>query len=93
MKIKLLSLLFFVSNFIHAQEVTNTNKTVFNFWGEKSKKVFKAPNFKEELGKHKKVAILPFKATLLYRNLPKDFDIEQHKLEEVVLAKNLQFNL
>lgn len=93
MKHKLLIVLLLIVNFIQAQDVINKDKTVLNFWGEKSKKVFKAPNFKEELGKHKKVAILPFKATLLYRNLPKDFDIEQHKLEEVVLAKNLQFNL
>lgn len=90
-KIFLPILLFF--NLIYSQQDTIRNKTVFNFWGEKSKKVYKAPNFKEELGKHKKVAILPFKASLLYRNLPKDFDMEQHRVEEVVLAKNLQFSL
>lgn len=93
MKDKLLILLLFFGNFIQAQDIINRDKTVLNFWGEKSKTVYKAPNFKEELGKHKKVAILPFKASLLYRNLPKDFDIEQHRVEEVVLAKNMQFSL
>jgi len=90
--ISLILVLFNFTNLI-AQDVTNTNKTVLNFWGEKSKKVYKAPNLKEELSKHKKVAILPFKASIIYRKLPKDFDAEQHKIEEIVLAKNMQFSL
>jgi len=93
MKLKLLSLLFFFSNIIFAQEVTNTDKTVFDFWGEKSKTVYKDPNLNEEVSKHKKVAILPFEASILYKKLPKDFNIEDHKIEEIVLANNMQFSL
>ena len=66
MKYLSIILVLFTSSLSLAQEPINKNKTVFNFWGEKSKKVYKAPNFKEELAMHKKVAILPFKASLLY---------------------------
>ena len=38
---------------------------------ETGKQIFKAPDFKDSLEKHKVVAILPFKATIAYKRMPK----------------------
>ncbi len=57
---------------------------------ESSKQIFKAPGFKDSLEKHKVVAILPFKATIAYKRMPKGFDLEGNNLEEKKLGINMQ---
>ena len=57
---------------------------------EGSKQIFKAPGFKDSLDKHKIVAILPFKATIAYKRMPKGFDLEGNNLEEKKLGINMQ---
>ncbi|RZK48809.1 MAG: hypothetical protein EOO99_08870 [Pedobacter sp.] len=57
---------------------------------ERSKQLFSAPNLKEEISTHKKVAILPLKATIGYKRLPKGFDAEGNRLEEAKLGINMQ---
>ena len=58
--------------------ITSTSFAQF----EGSKQIFKAPGFKDSLDKHKIVAILPFKATIAYKRMPKGFDLEGNNLEE-----------
>lgn len=60
------------------------------FGGEREKQVYKAPNFKESLKKHKIVAILPFTTTVSYKRVPKNFNPENARDEERKLATNLQ---
>ena len=57
---------------------------------ESSKQVYKAPAFKDSLEKHKVVAILPFKATIAYKRMPKGFNLEGNNLEEKKLGLNMQ---
>ena len=57
---------------------------------ESGKQIYKAPGFKDSLEKHKVVAILPFKATIAYKRMPKGFDLEGNKLEEKKLGINMQ---
>ena len=57
---------------------------------ESGKQIFKAPGFKDSLEKHKVVAILPFKATIAYKRMPKGFDLEGNNLEEKKLGVNMQ---
>ena len=66
--------------------ITSTSFAQF----EGSKQIFKAPGFKDSLVKHKIVAILPFKATIAYKRMPKGFDLEGNKLEEKKLGINMQ---
>ena len=51
---------------------------------------FKSPGFKDSLEKHKVVAILPFKATIAYKRMPKGFNLEGNNLEEKKLGINMQ---
>ena len=57
---------------------------------ESGKQIFKAPGFKDSLEKHKVVAILPFKATIAYKRMPKGFDLAGNNLEEKKLGINMQ---
>lgn len=57
---------------------------------EGSKQVFTSPKIKEAIAKHKMVAILPFKATINYKRMPKNFDAEANKQEEKKLGENMQ---
>ena len=57
---------------------------------ESQKQVFEAPKLKETIAKHKKVAILPFKATITYKRVPKDYDAEANKNEEKQLVTSMQ---
>ena len=66
--------------------ITSTSFAQF----EGSKQIFKAPGFKDSLDKHKIVAILPFKATIAYKRMPKGFDLEGNNLEEKKLGINMQ---
>ena len=54
------------------------------------KQIFKAPGLEDSVLKHKTVAILPFKATISYKRMPKNFDAEGNKSNEKSLALNMQ---
>lgn len=57
---------------------------------EGAKQTFSAPNLKEEIGKHKIVAILPFDVAITYKRPPKNYDADANKNDEINIAKNLQ---
>lgn len=57
---------------------------------EQSKQLFSIPNLKEVIAIHKTVAILPLKATIGYKRLPKGFDAEGNKLEEQKTGISMQ---
>ena len=54
------------------------------------KQEFSAPNLKAEIMKHKIVAILPFKVDISYKKIPKGFDAEGNKAQEMKDAFNMQ---
>jgi hypothetical protein len=54
------------------------------------KQIFESPRIQEFISLHKKVAILPFTATISYRKIPKDFNAEVHKEAEVKLGNDMQ---
>ena len=58
--------------------------------GEREKQIFKSANYKDSLAVHKIVAILPFRATISYKRMPKGFDLEGNKLEEKKLGVVMQ---
>lgn len=57
---------------------------------EGAKQTFSAPNLKEEISKHKTVAILPFEAGITYKRPPKNFDSSAAREEQRNLELNLQ---
>ena len=57
---------------------------------ETSKQVYSAPNLADTIAKHKTVAILPFRVTISYKRMPKNFDAEANKAEEQKGGVNLQ---
>ena len=57
---------------------------------EGSKQVFTSPKMQTEIFKHKKVAILPFTATISYKKLPKNFDKDANEQDQNNLSANLQ---
>lgn len=57
---------------------------------EGSKQVYSAPKMQTEILKHKKVAILPFVATISYKKLPKNFDKTANEQDQNNMAANLQ---
>lgn len=57
---------------------------------ESSKQIFKSPNLDDSIAKHKSVAILPFRVTISYKRMPKNFDAEGNKAEEKKGGINLQ---
>ena len=54
------------------------------------KQEFSVPNLKAEIAKHKIVAILPFRVTISFKKMPKNFDAEGNKAEEQKEAINMQ---
>ena len=61
-----------------------------SFAQESSKQIFSSPKLIAEVATHKTVAILPFKATISYKRMPKSLDPETRKQEENQLSKSLQ---
>lgn len=61
---------------------------IFNAKGQKQE--YSAPNLKAELAKHKTVAILPFRVTISFKKMPKNFDAEGNKLQEINEGVNMQ---
>lgn len=51
-------------------------------FGQSAKQKFEVPNLKQELNKHKTVAILPFRVTISFKKMPKGFDAEGNKQDE-----------
>jgi hypothetical protein len=54
------------------------------------KQIFESPKIQEFISTHKKVAILPFNATIGYRKLPKDYNAEANKEVEMKLGYDMQ---
>jgi hypothetical protein len=75
---------FFITGMIIACSFT----TFAQFEG--TKQVFSSPKLKEEIKKHKVVAILPFEAAITYKRPPKNYSEEANRNEEINIAKNLQ---
>ncbi len=59
-------------------------------FGESSKQVYKANNYKDILSTHQNVAILPFKATISYKRVPKNFNAEANTADEKKLGLSMQ---
>ncbi|MFV8357759.1 hypothetical protein ACNQGB_16425 [Flavobacterium sp. XS1P32] len=57
---------------------------------ESSKQIFESPKLVQLVAEHKTVAILPFKASISYKRLPKNFDAQTNRDEERKLGFNLQ---
>jgi hypothetical protein len=57
---------------------------------ESAKQVYTAPGMKDSIAIHKTVAILPFRVTISYKRVPKNFDAEANKLDEQKAGVNLQ---
>ena len=57
---------------------------------ESNKQIFESPKLKAEVAKHKVIAILPYKAVISYKRLPKEYNADAHKQEEVNLAASMQ---
>lgn len=57
---------------------------------EGAKQMYSSPKLKEEITKHKLVAILPFGVSITYKRPPKNYDAQQSRNEEISIAKNLQ---
>jgi len=57
---------------------------------EGSKQTFSSPKLKDEIQKHKTVAILPFETAITYKRPPKNYDSSANKNEELNIAKDLQ---
>lgn len=57
---------------------------------EGSKQTYSSPKLKDEIAKHKVVAILPFQTSITYKRPPKNYDADANKNEELSIAKNLQ---
>ena len=57
---------------------------------ESSKQVFSSPNLATEIYNLKTVAILPFKANISYKRMPKNYNSQTIKDEAVQLGFNLQ---
>ena len=57
---------------------------------EGSKQVYSSPKLKDEISKHKTVAILPFEVSITYKRIPKHYDSSANKNEEKSLTKSLQ---
>lgn len=60
---------------------------------ESAKQVFESPQLKQEVAKHKTVAILPFDTKITYRKQPKDFNAEANRDQEKAMSRNIQSSL
>jgi hypothetical protein len=60
---------------------------------QSSKQIFESPKLKEAISTHKTVAVLPFKSTISYKRLPKNFDASLNAEEEKKSSLSLQSGL
>lgn len=70
--------------------ICSLSKSSFSQFGESAKQTYKSDNLKESIAKHKIVAILPFKSTISYKRMPKNFDAASNKEEEKTLSLTMQ---
>ncbi len=59
-------------------------------FGQSEKQTFESPNMKAIIATHKTIAILPIKVTISYKRLPKEFDAEGNRIEELKQGINIQ---
>ena len=64
----------------------STSKAQF----ESAKQTYSAPGLKDTIAKHKTVAILPFKVSITFKRMPKNYDAEANKIEEKNASINMQ---
>ncbi|QPH38066.1 hypothetical protein [Pedobacter endophyticus] len=57
------------------------------------KQIFEGPSLKNEIPKHKIVAILPFSAKITYKKLPKGYDAAANKEQEDAMSKSIQSSM
>ena len=57
---------------------------------ESNKQMFLAPDIKNVISSHKTVAIIPLKATIYYKKMPKGMDAEMVKNEEKKMGDDMQ---
>jgi hypothetical protein len=57
---------------------------------ESAKQIFSSPKLATEIYSHKVVAILPFKANISYKRMPKNYNPQTIKDDEIQLGYNLQ---
>jgi hypothetical protein len=79
----------FMRKFCFTLFVTLTSCIAFAQF-EGAKQTYSSPKLKDEIAKHKTVAILPFQASITYKRTPKNYDAEANKNEELSIAKSLQ---
>ncbi len=60
---------------------------------EGAKQVFESPKLKEEVSKHKIVAVLPFDVKISYRKQPKNFNPEANRDQEKTMSKSIQASM
>lgn len=63
------------------------------FFQAQNKQVFESPKLKEAISTHKTIAVLPFKSTISYKRLPKNFDPIANVAEEQKSGLSLQSGL
>jgi hypothetical protein len=59
-------------------------------FGEGNKQTFSSPKLKDAIQKHKTVAILPFRTTISFKRVPKNFSAEGNKADEAKMSVNMQ---
>jgi hypothetical protein len=57
---------------------------------ESSKQIYSSPHLKDSIAKHKTVAILPYRVTISYKRIPKNFDAVANKADEDKASINMQ---
>ena len=62
-------------------------------FGQSEKQTFESPNMKAIIATHKTIAILPIKVTISYKRLPKGFDADGNRIEELKQGINIQENM
>lgn len=60
---------------------------------EGSKQIFESPKLKAEKKTHKLVAILPFITKISYKKMPKNFNVEANRNQEIMMSKSIQSSL
>ena len=57
---------------------------------EGEKQIYSSPKLKDEISKHRIVAILPFETAITYKRLPKNYDTSVNNNEQAALSRSLQ---
>jgi hypothetical protein len=70
--------------------ITTLGVTLTTYAQESAKQIFESPKLRDEIGKHKTVAILPFDVTITYRKQPKNFNAEANKDQEKSMSTSIQ---